>query len=105
MKIADDVSDCIGFEWDSGNKNKNLKKHKVSDNECEQVFFNQPFICEFDQVHSDNEPRFYALGKTDSDRRLFLVYTVRNQLIRVISAREMNRNEKKYYDISQGVKE
>jgi uncharacterized protein len=102
MKDADEVLDCIGFEWDKGNNNKNLTKHKVSDSECEQVFFNQPFISGSDARHSQDEPRHYALGITDAGRRLFVVYTIRNRLIRVISARDMNRNEKKEYERLEG---
>jgi uncharacterized protein len=98
MKAADEVLDCKGFEWDKGNSNKNLGKHKVSDSECEQVFFNQPFISGSDTGHSRDEPRYYALGKTDSGRMLFVVYTIRNQLIRVISAKDMNGNEKREYE-------
>jgi uncharacterized protein len=102
MKAADEVLDCTGFEWDKGNSNKNLGKHKVSDSECEQVFFNQPFISGSDTRHSQDDPRHYALGKTDSGRRLFIVYTIRNRLVRVISARDMNRNEKKEYERLEG---
>ncbi len=102
MKTADEVLDCTGFEWDKGNSNKNLAKHKVSDSECEQIFFNQPFISGSDISHSHDEPRYYALGTTDSGRRLLVVYTIRNQLIRVISARDMNRNEKREYERLEG---
>jgi uncharacterized DUF497 family protein len=102
MEIADEVLECVGFEWDDGNSNKNLKKHNVSDSECEQVFFNQPFVSGSDIKHSHDEPRYYALGKTDSARPLFIVYTIRDQLIRVISARGMNKNEKKEFDRLQG---
>jgi uncharacterized protein len=102
MKDADEVLECTGFEWDKGNSNKNLATHKVSDSECEQVFFNQPFVSGSDVHHSQDETRFYALGKTDARRRLFLVYTIRKHLVRVISARDMNRNEKKEYDRLEG---
>ncbi len=102
MKAADAVMDCTGFEWDKGNCNKNLVKHKVSDTECEQVFFNQPFVSSSDVRHSHEEPRYHALGKTDAGRRLFIVYTIRKQLIRVISARDMNRNEKREHERLEG---
>jgi uncharacterized protein len=102
MKDADEVLDCRGFEWDDGNSNKNLTKHKVSDSEYEQVFFNQPFIGGSDVRHSHDEPRYYALGKTDSGRWLYVVYTIRDQFIRVISARDMNKNEKREFERLQG---
>lgn len=58
---------------------------------CEQLFFNLPFIAGSDEKHSKTENRFYALGQTDSDRLLFLIFTVRKEKLRVISARDMNR--------------
>jgi uncharacterized DUF497 family protein len=46
-----------------------------------------------DVRHSKSEKRYYALGQTATGRRLFVVFTVRRKLIRVISVRDMNRNE------------
>ena len=92
------VSQCIGFDWDKGNINKNWLKHKVSPAECEQIFFNQPLIIQDDIIHSTTEKRFYALGRTDSRRTLFIVFTVRNSLIRIISARDMSRKEREEYN-------
>ncbi len=88
-----------GFEWDEGNANKNWHLHNVTDGECEDVFFNVPSIIAADKKHSDSEDRFFALGRTESNRWLFLAFTVRNNLIRVISAREMTKSERrKYYE-------
>lgn len=84
-----------GFDWDQGNINKNWKRHGVSDVECEQVFFNQPIIILPDVKHSVSEERFLLLGRTDTDRLLFVVFSVRAKLVRVISARDMNRKEKR----------
>lgn len=88
---------CEGFEWDEGNINKNWLKHKVSPAECEQIFFNRPLVIQDDLRHSEVEKRFYALGRTDSKRNLFIVFTVRNKRIRVISARDMSRKEREVY--------
>ena len=88
---------CTGFEWDQYNSQKNWEKHKVTPAECEQVFFNQPIVIVEDIKHSQSEKRFYALGETDLRRRLFIVFTIRNNLIRVISARNMNKKEKRSY--------
>lgn len=88
---------CTGFDWDEGNLKKNWIKHKVSPFECEQIFFNQPLVLTNDAKHSQLELRYYALGRTDADRYLFVVFTVRKKLIRIISARDMNRKEKKAY--------
>ena len=88
---------CTGFQWDKGNIEKNWQKHKVTRSECEQVFFNVPIIISTDVKHSTKEKRWYLLGQTDSARFLFVVFTIRNNLIRVISAREMNKKEKEVY--------
>jgi len=94
----DQLSACTGFQWDEGNSEKNWAKHRVARSECEQVFFNLPFVVADDQKHSLDEPRYYALGQTDRGRKLFVVFTIRSNFIRVISTRDMNRNEKRVYD-------
>jgi uncharacterized protein len=66
--------------------------------ECEEVFFNQPLIVAEDQKHSQHEPRYYLLGETDVGRQIFVVFTVRNKLIRVISARDMSKKERSAYE-------
>jgi len=92
---------CTGFDWDEGNTTKNWLKHKVTPSECEQVFFNQPLVVQDDLKHSKNEYRYYALGQTDLKRTLFVAFTVLNNLIRVISAREMSRKERRAYNNEQ----
>ncbi|MCP3890363.1 MAG: BrnT family toxin [Desulfobulbaceae bacterium] len=91
------LTQCKGFEWDEGNINKNWLKHKVSHAECEQTFFNRPLVIQDDLKHSEVEKRFYALGRTDSKRNLFIAFAIRNKRIRVISARDMSRKERKVY--------
>lgn len=92
------LSRCAGFEWDEHNAGKIWRKHKVSPAECEQAFFNRPLAVADDIRHSERENRFYALGRTDAGRMLFLVFTVRGGDIRVISARQMSRKERKEYE-------
>jgi hypothetical protein len=92
------LNQCLGFDWGTGNIDKNWLKHKVSPAECEQFFFNHPLVIQDDIAHSKTERRFFALGQTDSKRTLFIVFTVRNKLIGVISARDMCRKERKVYD-------
>ena len=67
-----------GFKWDKGNIDKNWLKHKVLHIECEQVFFNEPIIIANDVKHSQKEKRWFLLGRTDLDRNLFIVFTIRN---------------------------
>lgn len=97
MSLLDDLAKCTGFDWDEGNLTKNRARHRVAGAECEQVFFDRPLAAAADAGHSEEEPRFYALGQTDAARRLFIVFTVRRGLIRVISARDMNRRERTEY--------
>ncbi len=87
------LNDSTGFQWDEGNDTKNWDKHDVTCGECEQVFFNRPLIVKRDSEHSITEPRYFALGKTDADRLIFVAFTMRGTLIRVISAREMTIRE------------
>jgi uncharacterized DUF497 family protein len=93
------LSKVIGFEWDEGNARKN-EHHGVSRAEAEQVFFDAPLLVLPDSRHSENEPRFHALGKTIEGRRLHITFTLRNadQLVRVISARDMHRKERVIYE-------
>ncbi|MCB0029767.1 MAG: BrnT family toxin [Anaerolineales bacterium] len=86
-----------GFDWDDGNQDKNWLKHRVSNRECEELFFNLPLIVANDKQHSQLERRFFALGKTNAGRRLFIAFTIRDKLIRVISARDMSRRERETY--------
>jgi uncharacterized protein len=89
---------CTGFEWDDGNFLKNWLLHRMTQGECEQVFFNEPLIVFDDIKHSQKEKRWFLLGKTDADRFLFIVFTVRKNLIRIISARDMSKKERRIYN-------
>jgi hypothetical protein len=87
-----------GFDWDEGNLRKNYEKHGVTHTECEEVFFNNPFVVRRDEPHSAEEDRYFVLGKTDRERRLFIVFTIRNNKIRIVSARNMSKKERKVYE-------
>ena len=95
--MKDIISNCKGFEWDKGNSNKNWHLHRVTDSECEDVFFNLPLIVAADVKHSNRERRFYALGRTENNRWLFIAFNIREDLIRIISAREMTGREQRKY--------
>jgi hypothetical protein len=94
-----DSAKITGFDWDDGNARKN-DKHGVSTAETEQVFFNDPLLLIADAKHSQDEPRFHALGKTDEGRTLHITFTLRNagERICVISARDMHRKERTIYE-------
>ncbi|MGB4344764.1 MAG: BrnT family toxin [Burkholderiaceae bacterium] len=93
-------SAITGFDWDEGNARKSERKHAVMQGEAEEVFFNQPLLTVPDDLHSDVENRFHALGVTHAGRLLNITFTLRanGTLIRVISARSMSRKERQCYE-------
>ena len=93
----DPLDACTGFEWDEGNAHKNWERHQVSPEEAEDVFFNEPLAVRSDVRHSRQERRYYALGQTGGGRYLFVAFTIRRSLLRVISVRDMNRKERDAY--------
>jgi uncharacterized DUF497 family protein len=66
--------------------------------ECEEVFFDYQKIMFKDRIHSENENRYTLLGKTKNNRILFIVFTLREKNIRIISARDINKKEIKLYE-------
>jgi uncharacterized protein len=95
-----DLDQISGFDWDDGNNRKSADKHDVSQAEAESAFFNDPLIVVEDAKHSGAEPRINALGKTAQNRLLHITFTLRQNgtMIRVISARDMHRKERKAYE-------
>ena len=73
-------------------------QHRVSQGEAEQVFFNGPLVVVEGEQRTECTRRYYALGQTDARRLLFIVFTIRDDLIRVISARPMSRRERRVYE-------
>jgi uncharacterized protein len=89
----------ISFAWDDGNRDKNWLKHGVSNSEIEQAFFDAHKRLAKDTVHSSaTEERYILLGKTRAERLLFIVFTIRDTSIRIISARDMNQKERPLYE-------
>lgn len=98
MDIQQVLNSCEGFQWGKGKSLKSWLKHHVSEGEAEQVFFNEPLLLVMDPGHSQAEARYRVLGYTDEGRRLFIVFTIRKALVRVIFARDMNRKERTEYE-------
>jgi uncharacterized protein len=92
--------DVAGFDWDQGNQAK-CEKHGLTLPEIESVF-RGPLSVFPDLAHSGSEERFKAIGRTETGRMVFLVFTLRHDrdrtLIRPISARHMHRKEIAYYE-------
>jgi hypothetical protein len=93
-----DPHEWEGFEWDDGNIGKNWSRHSVTDWEIEEVFFNSPFALRADPGHSQVEARYFALGRTNRGRWLFVAFTIRGNLVRPISARDRNARERRIYE-------
>lgn len=97
MTEVSSVPEFEGFDWSGGNAEKNWDGHGVTPLEAEQVFFNTPLLAGVDLAHSQKESRFYALGQTDEGRELFVAFTMRGRRLRVVSARDMSRKERRAY--------
>lgn len=92
------LKEVSSFEWDKGNKIKNLTKHFVSQDECEEAFFDLNRKIQKDLLHSKSEERYVLLGHTKYKRLLYIVFTIRKEKMRVISARDINKKERKLYE-------
>jgi len=99
----DILNDIVGFQWDAGNERKSELKHGVSNAESERVFFNKPLIVIEDEKHSEAECRYHAMGSTDEGRLLHITFCVRDNKIRIISARNIHSKERRIYE--QAIKE
>lgn len=86
------------FQWDAANGEKNERKHGVSYKEAEEVFVNEPKFLFPDEKHSRQEKRYGMYGTTSSGRRLSLVFTIRKNIVRVITVRPMSRKERRAYE-------
>ncbi len=92
-----DIESIVGFEWDDGNIHKNETKHGLKWTIIEEVFFNEPLLVVEDFKHSLDECSV-ALGKNNFGDLITVVFTVRAQHIRVISARAMSKKERMIYE-------
>ena len=85
------------FEWDSGNQIKSFLKHGIAPEESEQVFAH-PYVIRIDETHSKTEVRFEIIGVTNSGRALYVIFTTRKEKIRIVSARQASKSERKLYE-------
>lgn len=103
MSISPDFNKLHGFDWDKANINKNKEKHNVEYRECEEIFTNKPLVFIEDKQHSQSENRWGALGKTNKGRQLAVYFTIRNEKIRIISARDQGRKDKLAYKLAENL--
>lgn len=93
-----DLKNIVGFEWDKGNIEKSYKKHGVGPRDAEEVFLDKDLQIERDIKHQAKEERYIAIGKISEGKILFIVFTMRNNRIRIISGRRSNRKERRLYE-------
>ncbi|MFO1269160.1 MAG: BrnT family toxin [Rubrivivax sp.] len=87
------------FEWDPAKASANSRKHEVSFEEAQTVFYDDFAVQFFDDEHSTQEDRFIMLGMSSSARLLIVVHAEHadGDVVRIISARKATRNEAKFY--------
>jgi len=85
----------VDFDWDDAKELANRKKHRVDFRTAAKVFLD-PYVVEFDDRDADDELRCNAIGMVDG-RMLFVTYTMRGDVIRIISARGAEPHEKRKY--------
>jgi uncharacterized protein len=96
MKSILDFPHPLEFEWDGHNLNKIRLRHNITPKEAEQPFLSD-FTIFFDGKHSTAEKRYQIIGSNNSGQILFIVFTLRNNKVRIISARSANKKERTYY--------
>jgi uncharacterized DUF497 family protein len=88
----------VRFDWDKNKAASNLAKHKVSFEEATTVF-GDPLSDTFDDPdHSAEEQRFLIIGHSENGKLLFVSHTDDGETVRIISAREPTRTERKSYE-------
>lgn len=95
-----DLRNIVGFEWDKGNIEKSYKKHGIRPRDTEEVFLDKDLQIERDIKHQAEEERYIAIGRTLESEILFIIFTMRNNRIRIISGRRSNRKERRLYEES-----
>ena len=89
------------FDWDEEKNEINKRKHGISFEEAQTVFYDDQALLEYDELHSENEDRFRILGCSSKGNVLLVVHCVRNEsVIRIISSRKATANEKAGYERS-----
>lgn len=88
---------AVPFEWDPLKAALNLEKHGVSFSEASTVFGDFLSVTIADPIHSEDEQRFVILGISALRRLVVVVHTMREEGIRIISARLAEPNEKRKY--------
>lgn len=86
------------FEWNENKATSNLLKHGVSFEEAKTVFEDSLYVDFYDPNHSEDEDRYLIVGTSNQGRLLIVSYAEREDLIRLISARDLTRTEREAYE-------
>lgn len=86
------------FEWDEDKEKSNFRKHKIMFAEGESVFYDPHSLTISDPDHSIEEQRFIDIGTSNRNQILVVVYTERENKIRIISVRKATKAERKMYE-------
>jgi uncharacterized DUF497 family protein len=97
--LRDFVPDAENFDWDAGNKTKNVK-HGVRPEEVESIFYKKFIFAGKIVEPAHDEWRGLVLGEGDTGRPLALIFTRRGDKLRPISCRPMRVNERRFYETS-----
>ncbi|MBF0290280.1 MAG: BrnT family toxin [SAR324 cluster bacterium] len=88
----------LTFEWDPNKAKINMERHGISFDEASTAFQDPLSLTIDDPLHSEYEDRFILIGLSHRNRMLVVVHTERGDNIRIISARKMTKQERKYYE-------
>jgi uncharacterized protein len=88
----------VNFEWDPAKAGQNRRKHRVSFHEAATVFGDPLSLTYYDPDHSTEERRYITIGMSNAQRVLLVAHTDRSDKIRIISAREATRRERRRYE-------
>ena len=88
----------MDYEWDQEKAASNLEKHGISFEEAASVFSDPLYIDFYDPDHSIDEHRYLIMGQSTAGRLLIVSYTERDDVIRLISAREITSSERSAYE-------
>ena len=92
------VGMSLNFDWDERKAATNLRKHGVDFEEAIGAFDDVHSIDIFDENHSVTEERFIKIGTSYTGRLLVVIYSLREEVIRIFSCREATSEERKYYE-------
>lgn len=90
------IQDVIDFEWDENNNKSNREKHGLDFKDAKEVFNDKGRLNSIDNKKDYGEERYILIGKA-FNAIIVVIFTQREKVIRIISARLASRNERSNY--------